>query len=69
LRSRTYGLEKLALSLIVQSQERVLWMDFYRIFEGNFKKEQGPEPPKLKGELNMFSILMDIFSRVMEKFV
>jgi len=25
---------------------RDLWMDFSRIFQGNFKKEQGPEPIK-----------------------
>jgi hypothetical protein len=46
---------------------KLSWMDSYLISEGNYKKEQDQGLIKrLKEELKKSSVLMDIFSRVME---
>jgi hypothetical protein len=62
LRNYVYVLKIWALSQMMSSPEKLSWMDSYLISEGNYKREQDQGLIKrLKGDLKMSSVLMDIF--------
>jgi hypothetical protein len=68
LRNNVYVLKIWALSLMMSSPGKLSWINSNLISEGNYKKEQDQGLIKrLKEELKKSLVLMDIFSRVMEK--
>jgi len=64
-----YELEILASRLRMSLEQKLSWVGSKNgTCEGNDNYDQDPELiQRLKGELKKFSLLMDIFLRVMEK--